>query len=59
MPGYVKKALTIFQQKASKVQNQPFPHTPIKYGAKKQYAKTASTASDIDTKGKKFIQQVC
>ena len=41
MPGYVKKALTIFQHKASKAQNQPFLPTPIKYGAKKEYAKTA------------------
>jgi hypothetical protein len=59
LPGYVKKALTIFQHKASKTQNQPFPHTPIKYGQKKQYAKTASTAPALDAAGKKFIQKVC
>ena len=59
MPGYVKKALTIFHHKATKAQNQPFPHTPIQYGVKKQYAKTASTAPELDAKGKKFIQQVC
>lgn len=59
MPGYVKKALTIFQHKASKAQNQPFPHTPIRYGQKKQYAKTASTAPALDAAGKKFIQKVC
>ena len=59
MPGYVKKALTIFQHKAFKIQNQLFPHTPIKYGTKKQYAKTASTEPAIVAKGKKFIRQVC
>jgi hypothetical protein len=39
MPGYIKKALTIFQHKKRSPQDQPFPHTPIKYGARKQYAK--------------------
>jgi hypothetical protein len=48
MPGYVKKALTIFQHKASKAQNQPFRQTPIKYGTKKQYAKSISMAPPLD-----------
>jgi hypothetical protein len=38
MPGYVQKALKQFQHIFTKKQNQPFPHTPIKYGAKTQYA---------------------
>jgi len=40
-------------------QNQPYPHTQVKYGAKKQFAKTPSTATLLDKHGKKFIQQVC
>eukprot|EP00804_Cyclotella_cryptica_P025587 CCRYP_002823-RE/>CCRYP_002823-RE protein AED:0.29 eAED:0.29 QI:0/0/0/1/0/0/2/0/609 len=59
MPGYVQKALTIFRHKATHRQNQPFPHTPIKYGARKQYAKGPSTSPKLDKQGKKFIQQVC
>ena len=58
MPGYVKKALLQFRHKLTQKQNQPFPHTPIKYGARKQYAKHKSTASKLDAAGKKFIQQV-
>eukprot|EP00804_Cyclotella_cryptica_P005134 CCRYP_011529-RA/>CCRYP_011529-RA protein AED:0.46 eAED:0.46 QI:0/-1/0/1/-1/0/1/0/318 len=34
-------------------------HTPVKYGAKKQFAKTPSTAPLLSKHGKKFIQQVC
>jgi hypothetical protein len=48
MPWYVKKALTIFQHKQRCQQNQPFPHTPIKYGARKQYAKSKSSAPLLD-----------
>jgi hypothetical protein len=44
MPGYVRKALKQFQHILRKKQNQPFPHNPIKYGAKKQYATEASKA---------------
>ncbi|KAL7486608.1 hypothetical protein ACHAW6_012209 [Cyclotella cf. meneghiniana] len=50
MPGYVKKALTIFKHTHSKLENQPFPHMPIKYGCKKQYAKTASSAPALAKK---------
>jgi hypothetical protein len=39
MPGYVEKALQQFQHKLNKKQYQPFPHTPVQYGKKKQYAK--------------------
>ena len=40
-------------------QHQTFTSTPIQYGAKTQYAKERSTAPLLDTKGNKFIQQVC
>jgi len=40
-------------------QNQPFPHTPIKYGAKKQYAKEPKQSPPLDARNKKFIQKVC
>jgi hypothetical protein len=59
MPGYIKKALTIFQHKQRCHQDQPFPHTPITYGTRKQYAKVHSTSPLLDKNGKKFIQQVC
>eukprot|EP00956_Cyclotella_meneghiniana_P024798 scaffold50421_cov81-Cyclotella_meneghiniana.AAC.3 len=59
MPDYVKRALKQFQHKLRKRQNQPFPHTPIEYGAKHQYAKEKSKSPKLDAKGKKFIQQVC
>ena len=59
MPGYVKKALTLFQHNVHKRQNAPYPMTEIKYGAKQQYAQQESTAPPLDEKGKKFIQQVC
>jgi hypothetical protein len=59
MPNYVQRALTILRHCARWHQNQPFPHTPIKYGAKKQYAKETSTVPLLDPHGKKFTQQVC
>eukprot|EP00804_Cyclotella_cryptica_P009214 CCRYP_019220-RA/>CCRYP_019220-RA protein AED:0.35 eAED:0.35 QI:0/0/0/1/0/0/2/0/219 len=59
MPGYVQKALTIFRHHTQCHQNQPYPHTPIKYGAKKQYAKEPLTVPLLDKHGKKFIHQVC
>ena len=37
MPGYVKNALKQLGHIKTKNQNQPFPHTPVQYGAKKQY----------------------
>ena len=42
-----------------KTQDSPFQSEPIRYGAKKQYAKNASTSPKLNKKGKKFIQQVC
>ena len=59
MPGYVTKALKLFQHKLRKRQNAPYPMTTIKYGAKQQYATQESTAPPLEKKGKKFIQQVC
>ena len=60
IPGYKAKALKQFNHPTPpKPQNQPFPHTPPKYGAPKQYAKEESTAPPLDKKGKRFIQQVC
>ncbi|KAL7484778.1 hypothetical protein ACHAW6_010410 [Cyclotella cf. meneghiniana] len=59
MPRYITKALTIFNHTPSKTENQPFPHMPIKYGRKKQHAKSPSSAPTLNKKGKKFIQQVC
>ncbi len=59
MQGYVQKALKMFQHIRKKQKNQPFLHTSINYGAKKQYAKQESTAPPVNPKEKKFIQQVC
>ena len=59
MPDYVKRALKQFQHKLRKRQNQPFPHTPIEYGAKQQFAKEKTKSPKLDAKGKKFVQQVC
>jgi len=59
MPDYVKKALRQFQHKIRKRQNQPFPHIPIEYGAKHQYAKEKPQSPKLDAKGKKYVQQVC
>ena len=59
MPGYVKKALTQFHHVLKKQQQQPFPHTPIIYGAKQQFAKEDSKAPLVSEQDKKFIQKVC
>jgi hypothetical protein len=60
MPGCVKKALSQFQHPTPQTpQHAPFPATPINYGARQQYATAPSTATLLDPKGKKFIQQVC
>ena len=52
MPGYIAKALKVFQHEVRTKQDQPFPSAPIQYGAKTQYAKERSTAPLLDTKGK-------
>ena len=59
MPGYIAKALKVFQYTARTKQHQPFQSALIKYGSKTQYATQSSTAPLLDAAGKKFIQQVC
>jgi hypothetical protein len=59
MPGYIAKALQQFQHNLRHKQQSPFQCSPIQYGAKTQYATTASTAQPVNNKTKKFIQQVC
>jgi hypothetical protein len=59
MPGYVKKALKLFQHQLKCMQDAPYPSMPIRYGAKQQYAMQESTAPPLDANNKKFIQQVC
>ena len=59
MPGYIATVLKLFQHEPRHKQQSPFQATPIQYGAKTQYATTASTAKPVDAKTKKFIQQVC
>ena len=59
MPGYIKAAMLQFQHKLRRKRQSPFQSTPIQYGAKTQYATTASTAAPVDAKTKKYIQQVC
>ena len=59
MPGYVQKAFKCFNHtRPSKPQNQPYPHTLPKYGANVQYTMPLDTSPKLDTKDKKFIQEV-
>ena len=60
MPGYVKKARKEFGHKMpAKRQNSPYPHVPVKYGAKVQYAPKVDQSAPLDKDGKKYIQKVC
>ncbi|KAL7481387.1 hypothetical protein ACHAW6_007070 [Cyclotella cf. meneghiniana] len=60
MSGHVTKALKQFHHpKPATPQHVPFPNTPIKYGAKKQYAKPLSTSPPLNKADKRFIQKVC
>ena len=59
MPNYVTKYLKQFKHKLHKNQHQPYPSAPIIYLSKKQYATPLSSASFLNNKVKKFIQQVC
>ena len=60
MPGYVAKALKQFSHPTpAKPQHSPYPSEPIQYGAKKQYAKSESTAPSLNPKDKRYIQQIC
>jgi hypothetical protein len=60
MPGYVEKALVRFNHKRpTKPQNQPHPHQPIDYGAKKQTSSPEDDSPKLDKKArKKFVQEV-
>jgi hypothetical protein len=58
IPGYVKRALKRFHHELSKLQNQPYPHVPPKYGAKIQYAKPEDDSPPHSKEDKKFIKQV-
>ncbi|KAL7475867.1 hypothetical protein ACHAW6_001763 [Cyclotella cf. meneghiniana] len=63
MPGWDyskhQSTPTVSACKPQAPQHVPFPSVPIKYGARKQYAKVLSMSPPLDKKGKKFIQQVC
>jgi hypothetical protein len=59
MPNYVQKAPKQFQHKAGKLQHAPYQSTPIQCGAKKQYATQELNAPLLDTKAKRFNQQLC
>ncbi|KAL7490093.1 hypothetical protein ACHAW6_016101 [Cyclotella cf. meneghiniana] len=60
MPGYVAKALKLFQHRKSPgTQNAPYPSVRIIYGAKKQFATETSNAPLLNPSEKKFIQKVC
>jgi hypothetical protein len=59
MPGYLKKALKLFQHQLKCTQDAPYPSVPIRYGAKQQYATQESMAPPLDANSKKFIQKVC
>ena len=48
IPSYLKKALKLFQHKAYKRLNAPYPMTAIKYGAKQQYAQQESSAPPLE-----------
>ena len=59
MENYVAKALHRFQHETpKKKQNQPFPHVPIEYGAKTQFAAPADNSAPLNKADKKFIQEV-
>ena len=59
MPEYVTNALRRFQhEKPTKPQDQPYPHTPKKYGAKQQFAEPEDTSPLLTKDEKRFIQEV-
>jgi hypothetical protein len=59
IPGYVKAALTRFKhERPAKPQNQPYPHSPIQYGAKAQYVEAKDESPALNKEDKKFIQEV-
>ncbi|KAL7478476.1 hypothetical protein ACHAW6_004248 [Cyclotella cf. meneghiniana] len=52
MPSYVTKALMQFHHVLKKKQKQPFPHMPVTYGTKQQFAKEDSTAPLVSEQDK-------
>jgi len=59
MPGYIQKALERFQHIIPKrLQDQPYPHEAVKYGAKIQYAKGEDLSPKLGKNEAKFIQEV-
>ena len=59
MPGYVSKGLKRFEHDMTKRrQDQPHPHNKPNYGALVQYATATDESPTINSKKKKFIQQV-
>ena len=60
MPGYIRKALSQLKHPMpSRRQDSPYPHTPPKYGATKQYAQEPDNSPLLDKEGQRWIQQVC
>ena len=58
MPGYVQKALKLFEHIHKKTQNQPFP-THINKIRSQKNTQQESTAPPVNPTEKKFIQKVC
>ena len=59
MLSYVQDALTRFHHsRPHKLQDQPYPHTKVTYGAKAQYATADADYPLLSPVGKNFIQEV-
>jgi hypothetical protein len=57
--GYVEAALKRFKhERPSKPQHQPYPHNPIQYGSKAQYAEPVDDSPKLNKEDKRFIQEV-
>ena len=58
MPGYCKEALTRFNHKLRKINDQPHKHVIPTYGARIQFATKEDLTPKVDAEKTKFIQQV-
>ena len=59
MPGYVPKAFTRFgHERPQKLQDQPYKHTLLNYGAKLQYGKAIYNQLPLSKGDKTFVMQV-
>ena len=59
MPGYLDKMLVRFNhEKATKIQNSPYPHVSPNYGAKIQYVEDELDSPTLSKEEKKYIQAV-